>query len=315
MGWHAGSRWLDLPVRTPDGALEPRRAHVVDVGEGPGVLLLHGFLHSSWTWRETLAALVPRHRVLALDLLGFGWSDRGGDGTLPGFRAWIDGALAALGVERLALACGNSLGGGLALDLAARRPGLVERLAAVSPLGAPLPLPELPLRLLGAPALGPLFRWTAANPAFQRRALGLAAYKRGPVCDARLFGFSTLDRPGSHDAAVRTARGLGPASRAIAAALPTVEQPALVVWGARDGVLPLRSHGRAVADALPAARLEVFDDCGHCAHEEDPARFAAALEALLARPAARRDEPVRAGAPRELARAVDRSERAAAAAA
>lgn len=278
MSWHPDGRYVEVLGR---------RAHCVDAGRGPAVLLLHGFLHSSWTWRFTLESLVARgFRVIAPDLLGAGWSDRGpGDHSLPALRGWVDGVLGALGVEHLHAAVGNSLGGAVAIDLALERPGRVGRLLLVSPLAAALPLPGLPLRLLGHRAFEPVFRATAANPDFVRRALGLLAYRKVPVDEAVLAGFAHLARPGSLRSAIETARQFWPASVSVAGRLHALRAPTVLVWGARDGVLPLR-YGRAVAARLPAARLEVFEDCGHCPQEEDPIRFQAVLAAFLGAPPA-----------------------------
>lgn len=273
ISWHPQGRFVEV-----DG----RRAHVVDVGQGPPVLLLHGFLHSSFTWRATVDALATRHRVIVPDLLGCGWSDRGaGDYTLEGLSRWTAGVLDALGVGDLHAVIGNSLGGTLAVDLALREPARVGRLALVSPLLATLPVPSLPFRVLGLPVFEALFRATAGNPAFVRHALGLVAYRRRVVDHDVLQGFVPLERQGSLLTATSMASALHATSASIEARAPSLVTPTMLVWGARDGVLPL-SYGRRVAALLPAARLEIFDDCAHCAHEEDPARFHALLDALLA---------------------------------
>ncbi|MCO5165659.1 MAG: alpha/beta fold hydrolase [Planctomycetes bacterium] len=272
ISWHPQGRFVEV-----DG----RRAHVVDAGQGPPVLLLHGFLHSSFTWRTTIDALAARHRVIAPDLHGCGWSDRGpGDYTLEGLTRWVQGLLATLDAGPLHAVVGNSLGGALALDLALRAPGQVGRLVLVSPLAARFAVPALPFRLLALPAFEPLFRATAGNAAFVRRALGLVAYRRRAVDAEVLHGFAPLARPGSLLTATAMAAALGAASASIEARLPDLATPALLVWGRHDGVLPLR-YGERVARLLPAARLEVFDDCAHCAHEEDPARFHALVDAFL----------------------------------
>lgn len=273
MSWHPRGQYVELGGE---------RVHCVDVGEGPAVLLLHGFLHSSYTWRETVAALAATHRVIAPDLRGFGWSDRPpGDYSPAALAGWLEVLLRALGVSRLHAAVGNSLGGAVLLEHALARPWAVERLVLVSPLAAPLRLPGLPFRLLGWSALAPLFRLTAGNPAFARPALAWAAFRRAGVSDEVLAGFAPLARPGSHAAACAAAGALGRASAALAARLPNLAVPTTLVWGARDRVLPLR-YGQAVAALLPAARLEVFEDCGHCPHEEHPERFLAILGEVLA---------------------------------
>lgn len=269
--WHEAGRFVQVGER---------RLHVVDAGRGPTVLLLHGFLHSSWTWRHVVPALARRHRVLAVDLPGWGWSDRvAGACSLEETAALVRGLLAELGVERLALAAGNSMGGGVALRLALDALP-VDRLLLVSPLALPIPVPRGPLRLLGHPTFGPVFRATAGNPAFVRRALELLVYRTIPVDAQVLRGYEPLARPGTLASACATARELGPSAARLAPRLGELQVPATVVWGSRDRVLPLR-YGRSVVARLPGAGLDVFDGCGHCPQEEQPARFAALLERLL----------------------------------
>lgn len=272
MSWHPGSKFL-----TVDG----RQAHCVDVGRGPTVLLLHGFLHSSYTWRSTIAALSGRYRVIAPCLFGFGWAGRGpSDYSLEGFTGWVRGILDALGVRRVHATLGNSLGGGIALRLALQEPARVGRLVLVSTLGPTYPVPGLPLRLLNFKAFEPLFRATAGSAPFIRRALSWTAYKRIPVDQAVLAGFAQLRRPGSLTSAVETARQLWPASKWLGRRLEQVRVPTLVVWGRRDSLLPL-AYGRRAAARIPGARLEVFQECGHCAHEEHPDRFNLLVERFL----------------------------------
>jgi pimeloyl-ACP methyl ester carboxylesterase len=273
VSWHARGSYLDL-----DGG----RAHYVDVGRGPVVLLLHGYLHSSWTWRKTIGALSRRYRVIAPCLPGFGWGERGqSEFTLDGFATFVVRLLDAVGVERLHAAVGNSLGGGILLELALRHPERFQELVLVSPLCAPLRVPGLPLRLLGLRAFKPLFRATAGNPAFVKRALALTAYRGREVDEEILFGFSHLGREGSHRAAIETASQLWRASASLSKRVGDLAAPVTLVWGRHDRLLPLR-YGKKVARLIPGARLRVFEGCGHCPQEEAPERFNALLAGQLA---------------------------------
>lgn len=283
---------VELKSWHPAGRLVPvggRRLHVVDTGgDGPPVLLLHGFLHASWTWRHQLAALARTHRVIAPDLPGAGWSDRGGDLGLDALAGSIRALQDQLGLGPFELAVGNSLGGAVLLRLLLGEPARARRLALVSALGPRLNVPGLPLVALRASLLEPLFRLTAGNPAFVRRALGLVAYRKVPVCEEVLDGFRPLARPGSHAAACDMARGMKPGTAWLEPRLPGLSVPTSILWGGGDRVLPLR-YGRTLAGLLPAADLEVWDDCGHCPQEEDPARFEGWLRARL--PVSTAEEP------------------------
>lgn len=286
MSWHRASRFLHL---------SRGRAHLVDLGpigpeRGAPILLLHGFLHSSWTWRKLIEPLAERgQRVLALDLYGYGLSEGPEPGEaldLPCWRSWIDEALAAIGVERLALAVGNSLGGAIALDLAHRFP--TEHLALINPLCASLRLPGLPFRFLGQPALGGLFRLTAGQEAFNRRALRLTAFRDLPVDAEVLRGFSHLRRPDAHRVACASAASLRPISKHVAALAPELcaRVPTLCLLGSRDRVLG-RRYQRRLERVLDGARIVRLPDIGHCPQESDPERVLSEFASLL------RDSPGR----------------------
>jgi pimeloyl-ACP methyl ester carboxylesterase len=275
MSWHPRGRYVQV---------HRRRVHCVDVGEGPPVVLLHGFLHSGYTGRATVEALAERHRVIVPDLLGYGRSCKGpADRSLAAQAEWLVALLEGLGVDSVQAGIGNSWGGAVLLQVALQDPSWAQRLVLVSPLGAPLPLPDLALRALGHRSLRPVFRLTAASRTFQRAALGLTAYKGRRVDGEVLAGFAHLTQPGSHKVAVETARQFRPAGRALRDALPRLQTPATLVWGKRDRILPLR-YGKKVALRLPHERFEVFEDCGHCPHEEQPERWLQLLERELALP-------------------------------
>tara|TARA_R110002072_G_scaffold3649_2_gene25816 strand:+ start:579 stop:1436 length:858 start_codon:yes stop_codon:yes gene_type:complete len=280
VSWHRASRFLHLTRG---------RAHLVDQGpigpeRGAPILLLHGFLHSSWTWRELIEPLAERgHRVLALDLYGYGLSEGPPPGEaldLPCWRSWIDEALSVLGVERLSLVLGNSLGGAIALDLADRFPS--EHLALINPLCAALRLPGLPFRILGQPALGGLFRLTAGQEAFNRRALRLTAYRDLPVDREVLRGFSHLKRPDAHRVACASAASLRAISKHVAKLAPELcaRTPTLCLLGDLDRVLG-RRYQRRLEKVLRGARIVRLPETGHCPQESDPARVLRELESLL----------------------------------
>jgi pimeloyl-ACP methyl ester carboxylesterase len=280
VSWHPQGRFLRAGEH---------QCHVVDTGGGgPVVLLLHGFLHSAWTWRETIEALAPRHRVIAPDLLGFGRSDthspgRGAEAhALPYLRESVHHVLNALGVGRLAAVVGNSLGAAIAVDLALREPSRVERLALTNPFLWPLRLPGRALQLLALQAFAPLYRATAGDSRFVTWALRASAY-RIPVDGEILAGFHHLGRRGSHAAACHTARHLRGVAELAARMRRAILPPTFVLWGERDRILRA-SYRRRIETILPAASWVTWPQAGHCPHEEQPADFLRLLEHHLERP-------------------------------
>ncbi len=253
---------------------------------GPVVLLLHGFLHSSWTWRRNLQALAGAGlRAVALDLPGMGLSGRGRwDYSLEGYSRIAFALLDHLGVGPLHAAFGSSLGGAVALRMHLDRPERVERLVLSCSVGPPVRAPRGIRRLAIAP-FGPAYALTAGNPLVIRAILRSApAYRRIPVDSQTLAGlWPASARRGTRHTAIELAHTMPRSTRRLFAALGDVRAPSQVVWGAHDGILPLR-YGRLLASRIPASDLAVFDDCAHLPHEEDPDRFDSVAASLLQAP-------------------------------
>jgi len=264
VSWHPQGRVVEVLGR---------RVHYVDVGRGPTVLLLHGFLHSSRSWARNLDALSAHYRVLAPDQIGTGESQRGPwDYSLDGLMRFTEALLDTLGVETLHAAVGNSLGGGTLARLALHAPTRVRRLVLVDSVGLRARFPW-PLKLIGHPATEPLVRLLAGSRAVGRLVLGRLAFPTTPVDDEILDGFRAgFSWPGTFHAAAEIARVHPATTAALHRHLHEIEPPTLVVWGRHDRLIPLRA-GRRLASTVPRARLHVFEDCGHCPQLEAPERF------------------------------------------
>jgi pimeloyl-ACP methyl ester carboxylesterase len=272
---------VTIPARSRFADVLGLKAHYLEAGDGPPVLLLHGYLHSAATWRKVLPGLAERFRVLALDQVGTGKSDRGPwDWSIDGLCRFVEAFLDAAGVPALHAAVGNSLGGATVLRLALAAPGRVGRLVLVDSAGLRAHLPPV-LRLFGLPGAEPWIRRASSFRPLARALLARWAYPRGPVDDETLAGFvDGFSVPGTFAAAASIARAFPASSAALDRRLPELDVPALVVWGERDRLLPLAA-GRRLAGRIPGARLEVMAGCGHCPQEEDPAGFLELLRGFL----------------------------------
>lgn len=268
---------------------EPQVQHVVvhgyrrafrRMGEGPALVLLHGIGDSSEAWAPLLPALAERFTVVAPDLLGHGASDKPrADYSVAAYANGVRDLLDVLGIER-ATVVGHSLGGGVAAQTAYQYPHRVERLVLVSTGGVAREVTPA-LRLLSAPYAEltlPVTQLPGAR--LVARALAEVA-KRTPLAvgtdaDELLRVFDGLPSGSARKSFTRTLRSVvdwrGQLVTMLDRCYLAEEMPTLLVWGDRDGVIPVR-HGHLAHAAMPGSRLEVFSGAGHFPHHTDPERF------------------------------------------
>lgn len=264
-----------------------QRVWVEDHGHGPVVVLLHGFGASSYSWRTVGDVLAQNFRVLALDLSGFGFTERprGKEAyTRDGQGALVLGVLDALGVSRAHLV-GHSYGGAVAMALAAEHPERFESLTLVDAAG-----PEYPLarrnRVAGIRPLTDLWvRLVALRRSRTERGL------RASVADDAVVTPALVDeywRRLKVEGAPRAFWGLtAPVENADPEIdLGDIALPTLVVWGCRDELIPIDA-GLAHAAQIPDATVFTLADTGHLPMEEHPRELAARMRAFLLDPSAR----------------------------
>ena len=275
------------PMESRTARLHGHPMTFVEAGSGPVLLLVHGMGGGYENWREVIEPLARRYTVVAPDLPGHGASAPGnGDYSIGALAVGLRDLLLALGYERATLV-GHSLGGGIAMSLAYQFPELAERLVLVSSGGLG---PEVSL-VLRAAALPGSELWIAATARTATWAgaavgRGLAAVGLRPTIDVAEVarGYASLVDPSRRAAFLATLRSVinvgGQRIDARDRLYLAAGRPVLIVWGARDPVIPV-SHGERAHDAIAGSRLEIFDGVGHIPQLEAPARFVAALERFL----------------------------------
>ncbi len=283
----AYARWLvrrcenldlaDVPKPGDTIRLGDVAIHYVDEGKGPPLVLIHGLGGRIYNFRYNIPVLAERLRVVALDLKGFGYSERPatGDYSLAAQARLVGELMDRLGISRAAV-LGHSMGGAIALRLAVTCPEKVDRLILVGSappngmvprLAASRPLPSL-LRLGTALVLH--------QPGLRERVLQQGFYDPAFLSPEMLEEFrrSACIR-GSTNA---IASLLSDAARDEPVDLSRVGQPVLLLWGEGDRWTNLRV-ARRLADELPDARLQVIGRARHMVLEE---RAEEANEAILA---------------------------------
>ena len=260
-------------------------------GAGPLTLLVHGFPECWWTWRHVIPALAQAgHRVAALDLRGFGGSDRPPSGyDLVTLAQDLAAVVRSLGHER-AVVVGAGLGGQIAWALPSLAPDLTT---AIVPVGAPHPLA---LRSLRARALsGPALQYVSLRiPGLAERRLrsrsaleGLLRSWAGPhtrevLAEEAPYYAELLSRPGAARSALEPLRNLV-LSRAETAALDkSVAVPVLSMQGELDPVQPAQAYARDTHHVAGNLRQVTIHRSGHFPQEETPAGFVRALLPFLA---------------------------------
>jgi pimeloyl-ACP methyl ester carboxylesterase len=256
------------------------RVRYVRQGQGPPLVLLHGFASSIYTWSEVLPELAREHDVVALDFPGHGGSEVRPDLTAEDWVRVAGALVDGLGLGRFDLV-GHSLGGAVACVTAAQRPAEVRRLALIDAAGFNLAPGDRPaiLRALAAVPPGTMDVLPLRRPAI---ALGLRQVFHD---DTRLTPervdeyVAPLLRPGA-SAAVRSLLASRDAL-GVPALVGGIRTPTLVLWGRHDRWIDVSQADRFVA-AIPGSRRIVFEDCGHMPHEERPAQVAKLLREFFA---------------------------------
>lgn len=242
-----------------------------DQGSGEPVLMIHGSgpgVTAFANWRLTMPVLAKNFRVIAPDMVGFGYTERPA-GVQYSMSNWVDHALGLLDALNIDSAhiVGNSFGGGLALALAIRAPQRVKRMVLMGAAGTSFPLTA---------GLDAVWGYT---PSFEnmRKIMDIFAYDRNLVSDelAKLRYEASI-RPGYQESFA----SMFPAPRqrwvdALASReedIRALSHEVMLIHGREDKVIPL-SASLKLFDWIPRAQLHVFGQCGHWTQIEHAGRF------------------------------------------
>jgi pimeloyl-ACP methyl ester carboxylesterase len=278
---------LDDLIQPPDRPVHfPRARHVdaggidtflLEAGEGPPVILLHGLGATNASMLPTLVELAKDHRVIAPDLPGFGDSAKPiRRYHAPFYARWLMTLLDELGIERTRL-IGNSMGGRVALELGLRAPERVESMVLLAPSSAFIKgrqfvrvVRMLPAELALVPTPIPHKRVVRFVKSLFARPERLPDPWYNAAADEFLRVFrGRHGRIGFFSAARQIYLEEPYGERGFWHRLPRLEPPALFLWGERDWLVPAK-FARHVERAVPAARSMILEDCGHVPQFELP---------------------------------------------
>ena len=263
------------------------RVHVRDEGRRDDpvpIVLLHGTSDSLHTWSGWVRALEQDRRVIRVDMPGFGLTGPVSDGdyTIEAYTRFAIAVLDHFGLDH-AVVGGNSFGGWVAWETALAAPGRVDALILVDAAGYAFESRSVPIgfRVAKIPVLNRLVDSVLPRSLVESSVRNVYGDPSRVTPDLVDRYYELTLREGNRGALVQrfSQAPLGLHESRIR----DIKVPTLILWGGRDGLIPVE-YGGLFARDISGSRLVVFDDLGHVPQEEDPARTVAAVKSFLAIP-------------------------------
>jgi pimeloyl-ACP methyl ester carboxylesterase len=276
------ARWAPLPSQFV--AIEGMSVHLRDEGprDDPSpLLLLHGTSSSLHTWEGWASRLRARHRVISVDLPGYGLTGPFPDGDYRSahYARFIGELLDERGVKHAVLV-GNSFGGQVALETTLAMPDRVDKLILVDALGYPPDPTSVPIgfRVAKMPALNRLMQFVLPRRMVEDSVRNVYG-DPGKVTPALVDRYYDLTLRAGNRASLPERFKHQPTADS-ARRIATIKVPTLILWGGRDRLIPPSNAARFQHD-IAGSRLFIFPALGHVPQEEDPAGTVAAAMAFI----------------------------------
>lgn len=274
---HSIPPWFDsihrLPVRTVQ--VDGQRIAYLDQGHGSPVVLVHGLGGTLWNWEYQQVPLSASHRVITLDLIGSGYSDKPDIDYRPEqVVEFLRGFMDALKIQRASLV-GNSMGAGVVSAMALAHPSRVDRLVLIGgfPSGVRDKLGDTYVKT-AVESRAPVWLVEVGNW-FAGRGMTRAVLSE-LIHDQALLtavvverSYQNRRRSGLIPPLIRLTRNLELWEQGYALRLHEIQRPTLVLWGREDRVFP-PEVGRALHDRIAGSRFELIPDAGHMPQWERP---------------------------------------------
>ena len=267
--WSRHQRWVHV-----DG----KAVNLIDIGDGPPIVFVHGLAGSWQNWLENILEFSDDHRVVAVDLPGFGQSEMPEEKiSISGYGKWLDRLLEVLDIEAATLV-GNSMGGFVSAETAIKFPHRVERLVLVAAAGISVQKTRFEPALKAMYMGETIAQWVTAKVV--GRSTELAGRPRGR--QAMLWFVTPHAEKLAPELVLEQAKGAGKpgflqaldalSDYPIEDRLGDIKAPTLIVWGNKDLLVPVKD-ANVFADAIPDSKLEIYEGFGHVPMLECPQRF------------------------------------------
>jgi len=255
--------------------VDNKKVHYLEQGEGKPIILIHGFLYHTVMWKKNMEDLAKKFKVYAIDLWGWGYSERLKDlnYSFDGYAKQIVGFMDALKIPRASLV-GQSMGGGISVYVAAHFPDRVDKLILVDPTVIPYPMTTTG-RVYQLPYVGEFLNAIPGNALFKKNIQTVWFYDPQKVTDDYV---EEVARPttikGSLDGMMFILRNVlkEPYVEAEAQKLAQLNKPILIIHGREDKAIPL-DRSQKLNALWKGSQLVIFEKAGHTPHEEYPEKF------------------------------------------
>ena len=267
----AVSKWARGKTVMVDG----KKVHYLEKGAGQPVILIHGFLYNTVMWEKNIEALANKFRVLAVDLWGWGYSERlkVNEYSFGGYGKQIVGFMDALNIPKASLV-GQSMGGGISVYVAAHFPDRVDKLILVDPAVIPYPVTTIG-QIYQLPFVGEFLNTLPGNAFFKKNIQTVWFYDPQKVTDEYVEEVARpLHIKGSLEGMMYILRNVlkEPYVEAEAHKLAQLNKPILIIHGREDQAIPL-DRSQKVNALWKGSRLVIFEKAGHTPQEEYPEKF------------------------------------------
>lgn len=270
----------------------PVKLYTVERGEGPPVLLIHGFGTNTFTWRHISPDLARDHRVIAVDLKGFGRSDKPFDERYAASdqAELLTELILERDLRKLTIV-GHSFGGGVALLLAleadTRLKGRIAKLVLLDTIAYPQAIPVF-FKLLDRPVLSQVGVRMAPPSVQIQMALRIAYFDNSKIGADEIAAYAEpMKTAAGKHALIHSARQIMPPdAEKITARYATIALPTLILWCDHDRIVPVEI-GLKLAREMPNASFRIVDECGHMPQEEQPEATMLQIRQFLGKPASR----------------------------
>jgi len=255
--------------------LDGKKVHYVEKGNGKPIILIHGFLYHTVMWKKNMDALAEKSKVYAIDLWGWGYSERlePEEYSFELYGEQVTGFMDAMNIKEATLV-GQSMGGGISVYVAAHHPERVDRLILVDPAVIPFPTTAIG-KIYQLPFIGEFLNAIPGDALMKSNIKSTYFYDKNKV--TKEYVKEVLQPAcikGSYAGAMYILRNVlkPPYVEAEANLLAKMNKPILIIHGREDKAVPL-DRSEALDDLWKGSKLVVFERAGHIAHEEYPDRF------------------------------------------